>query len=113
MSDIVERLRAFATLSSMMGDGNSKSALFAREAADEIERLRAENKLLNEKVIDAQTCFERANADVERIIADTDAAMARFGTMKQALELARPFVATATGQDARLALDRLDFALLP
>jgi hypothetical protein len=41
MSDIVERLRAFATLSSMMGDRNSKSALFAREAADEIERLRA------------------------------------------------------------------------
>jgi hypothetical protein len=40
MSDIVERLRAFATLSAMMGDGNSNSALLARDASAEIERLR-------------------------------------------------------------------------
>ena len=110
MSDIVERLRTGPT------DGTNLKWVVRPihiESADEIERLRAENKLLNEKVTDAQTYFERANADVERIIADTDAAMARFGTMRQALELARPFVATATGPDARLALERLDFALLP
>jgi cytochrome c556 len=80
MSDIVERLRqyegaAFETTACYNGTRD--------EAADEIERLRAENKLLNEKVIDAQTCFERANADVERITADTDRV---WGSMPAAVE---------------------------
>lgn len=84
MSDIVERLRACATDHDI---GWALDSRMLREAADEIERLRAENAEYEALVEMRDAQIKRRNAEIERLRAD----LARARTIILAAGVLIPF----------------------